>query len=284
MRANICSPYAFMFASNCIHLTNGPHKLSEKAPKPAPKWDPQADRRQYQRVELSLVGRFLGTSDNEHSCKVKNISAGGALLESDAIPQIGEQLIIYLDQLGRFTGNVVRIDDGAFAVQFTHSRPKAQRTSDAIMKLMHNKDSVPFTERSAPRVAQDQATQITLESGQKLVCSIVDISLTGASIAITPRPKTGTRLILGKTAAKVVRHHETGVGLLFLGPASNMARTFENVSDCAPLASNPRKIRENGTGIASTKTKSDHSAASALRRAPDSGTSTPGADDTSFEG
>ena len=81
-------------------------------------------------------------------------------------------------------------------------------------------------------------------------CSIRDISLTGASIDIAPQPPLGAQLKLGKMMAKVVRRHDTGVGVVFTGPATHMEDVIEQT------ASGPETPAD-GAGIAKSFGKKD---------------------------
>ncbi|MGG2383128.1 PilZ domain-containing protein, partial [Salmonella enterica] len=49
-----------------------------------------------------------------------------------------------------------------------------------------------------------------------LTCRLLDISISGASVATTLRPLLGTEVMLGKLRARVVRHHPQGFGVQFL--------------------------------------------------------------------
>jgi hypothetical protein len=54
-----------------------------------------------------------------------------------------------------------------------------------------------------------------LADGTQSVCHIVDMSLSGASIASEARPPVGTLVRIGKTQARVLRHVEHGFAVEF---------------------------------------------------------------------
>lgn len=203
--------------------------MTEAAPSPsdgAPAEESGADRRVHKRVEAPLKARFLTASGEERACLVVNISAGGALLRAKEPPKFGEDVVLYIDLVGRFEAQTVRSTANSFAVVFRRKRNKNAKTADAITEAL-NRDRRRLDRRTTPRIAHDAPAQIFLEDGRRLNCAILDISLTGASIEISPRPPLGARMIIGRMNAKVVRRHEKGVGVVFTGAATRMEDVIE---------------------------------------------------------
>lgn len=180
-----------------------------------------SERRRHARVTLPLKARFLSSDGEERPCIVANISAGGALLRAKSPPRERETVVLYIDEVGRFEGRVIRSGKNSFAVDYRGRRAKSKRTADALTVTLHNRGSR-VDRRAAPRIKHDAPALVRLENGDIVNCSILDISLTGASLEIDPRPPLGAVLTLGKMMAKVVRRHEKGVGVVFSGPAARM--------------------------------------------------------------
>lgn len=199
--------------------------------------DPHDDRRKHLRVETPLKARFLNDAGEEHTCLVMNISAGGAMMRTKNPPPFGSVVVLYIDRLGRFEGRVIRSGANSFAVNYEKKRAKNAKTADGLTEVL-NKGSRSHDRRASPRVKHDAPAKVFFEDGRSDECSILDISLTGASIAISPRPPLGTRLILGRMTAKVVRRHEKGVGVVFTGSAERMseviAETTETTTEPVP--------------------------------------------------
>lgn len=202
------------------------------------------DRRRHQRVDLPLKARFLADTGDERAGVVTNISAGGAMVRAKFPPRIGQKVILYIDQIGRFEGKVVRSEADSFAVTYTNKRSKHAKTADALTSALHNRRRG-AERRINPRVRQDAPATVHLEDGREIQCAILDISLTGASLEISPRPPLGTHLILGRMTAKVVRRHENGVGVVFTGAVERMD---EAISETA--ASEPFESPDSGPGFA----------------------------------
>lgn len=202
-----------------------------------------AERRRHARVAVKLKARYLGADGVEHPCLVVNVSAGGALLRAKSAPALDDNIVLYIDEIGRFEGKVVRAGKHAFAVDYRGRRTKSKRTADALTLALNQSHDHGADRRVAPRIRQDEQTIVTLENGEEVPCAIVDISLTGASIEINPRPPLGAVLTIGKTVAKVVRRHDKGVGVIFSGSAARMEDAIKN-------ATSPASPSSNGAGLA----------------------------------
>lgn len=184
-----------------------------------------SERRRHRRVDFSAKARVLKANGVEEPCLVINASAGGALFKAVNPPAEGERVIVYIDDVGRFEGYVIRATKHSFAVDYRSRRAKARRTADSLTEAVH-KRAMSLDRRGTPRIRRDGPAIVTLEDGRVVDCQILDISLTGASIAIEDRPPLGAPITVGRMKAKVVRRHETGVGVVFTGPAQRMEDVF----------------------------------------------------------
>jgi hypothetical protein len=177
------------------------------------------EKRRHERFELELLGRFMRPNKQEFPCKVRDISVGGAALSSPVDLEVGERIIAYIDFLGGIEGTVVRVFDGGFAVKYTatlHKREKlaAQLTWYMNRNLLDAEDARrPGHERLS---TTNKAIGMRLADGRLIPVSIIDVSISGASVATDVRPQIGMELKLGSFRARVMRHHGQGIGLMFL--------------------------------------------------------------------
>lgn len=177
--------------------------------------EPKEDeRRRYHRKSVQLAARYLGPDGEEADCQVINISAAGALLSANNPPPKDSDVILYIEEVGRFPATVVRASERSFAVKYKSSRAKTSRAADAIMQAIHFVGR-PFDRRKALRIKTSDAATAIFEDGTEVDCSILDMSLTGASLEIKKRPPIGSIISLGKMSAKVLRHHAKGVVVTF---------------------------------------------------------------------
>jgi hypothetical protein len=57
---------------------------------------------------------------------------------------------------------------------------------------------------------------LILPNGVNVGCRVIDISQSGAAVAIDQRPDIGAPITIGKTAGRVVRHIEDGIAIEFV--------------------------------------------------------------------
>lgn len=175
------------------------------------------DRRRYKRVHLSLLGRFMRQDEREYPCKLCDISVGGASIFSPVEVVMGEKIIAYLDQLGRIEGNVTRVFEDGFAMDIKSTRHRKEKMAAQLTWLVSRRDLKIADERRHERMApKNDIGQLKLDDGIVIQCRLLDVSLSGASIETTARPAIGRDVQLGKLKARVMRHHDTGIGVEFI--------------------------------------------------------------------
>ena len=175
------------------------------------------DHRVHRRVEIALHGRFLNDRSEEHSLVTVNISCGGVLVKSPAKPDLGSQVVVYFDELGRVVGNTVRHTEDGFALRFQATQTKRDKLGDKLIWLT-NRDKLGLVEeRGAQRFAAEGPAIIIRQDGRHLQCRVVDISLTGAGfIAEGPPPMIGEIITTGNVSAEVVRSAGNNFGVRFV--------------------------------------------------------------------
>jgi hypothetical protein len=157
------------------------------------------------------------------------MSAGGMAILAPIICQEGERIVAYLDNLGRIEGIVTRAFEGGFAVRILASLHKRERIANLLTWLTNQKALGLGEERKHERVVpRINASKLILPNGDVHNCRVIDVSLSGASVACAVKPELGTVVILGRMRGRVVRHHDQGVALQFveLQDPDNLARTF----------------------------------------------------------
>jgi PilZ domain-containing protein len=201
--------------------------LERRANRPIPKLVP--DRRRHRRVPVTVFGRFMREDKQEYPCQVINMSAGGMAILAPVTCQEGERIVAYLDNLGRIEGIVTRAFEGGFAVRILASLHKRERIANLLTWLTNQKALGLGEERKHERVVpRINASKLILPNGDVHNCRVIDVSLSGASVACAVKPEIGTVVILGRMRGRVVRHHDQGVALQFveLQDPDNLARTF----------------------------------------------------------
>ena len=175
------------------------------------------DRRRHKRIAVTLPGRFMRENKEEHPCKLVDISAGGAAVSSPVAVAIGERIVAYFDHVGGIEGEVVREFEGGFAFKIHATSHKREKLAAQLTWLANRSELDDEASRRHDRVApMDGESTLHLAEGIALTCRVLDISISGASIATPARPDIGAEVMLGKLRARVVRHHPQGFGVQFI--------------------------------------------------------------------
>ena len=112
----------------------------------------EADRRSAPRHRLRLSGRYMLVDRSEWICETVDISATGVLLMGTAFPNLGQTVVIYLAELGRLEGTVVRHKPIEFALHIRATERRRQRLALLLAALVAGK-AVPRRINSAVRGA-----------------------------------------------------------------------------------------------------------------------------------
>lgn len=174
------------------------------------------DRRRFRRVELSLLGRFMRSTQEEHHCRLVDISVGGACLQGPLTVDLDETVIVYFDELGRLEGTVTRRLTDGFTIEFKATPRKREKLAEQLTWLINrNILGLPDERRHERIVPQKKEATLHLPNGAHITCMIIDVSVGGASLSTEARPPLGTEIVLGRLRGHIVRHHDSGIGVEF---------------------------------------------------------------------
>jgi hypothetical protein len=179
------------------------------------------ERRRFQRVQVALLGRYMLANRQEYPCQTIDMSPGSASLNAPVRGAIGERVIVYLEHLGRVEGEIARHLPQGFAMTI-HAAPHKRDKMASQLTWFANRQALglPEDRRHERIVPRNLAVVIRLESGREVAARLIDVSLSGAAVAMHSKPAIGVGLTIGSTNAKVVRHFEGGIGVEFRLPLS----------------------------------------------------------------
>lgn len=167
-------------------------------------------------VKVNLDGRFMPPSRAEHPCSIVEMSTGEIVISSAEKPALGERVIVYVAELGRFEGVVARHDPAGFALSMTLTAMKQQKLAEQLVWFA-NRDALQLEEsRRHKRIAPlAQLTSVRLANGTEHVAKINDVSQSGVSVEISVsllgvRLLVGSRIFIGAKAATVLRVYKDG--------------------------------------------------------------------------
>lgn len=174
------------------------------------------DRRKFRRVELSLLGRFMRKNQEEHHCRLVDISVGGASLQGPLTVDVGESVVVYFDELGRLEGTVNRRRPDGFVIEFKATPRKREKLVEQLTWLINrNVLGLPDERRHERIIPNKKEVKLHLPNGAHLMCEMIDVSVGGASVSTDARPELGTEIVLGRLRGRIVRHHDSGLGIEF---------------------------------------------------------------------
>jgi PilZ domain len=176
------------------------------------------ERRHFQRVKINLLGRYMLADRREFPCQIINMSPGGVALIAPVAGHRGERVIAYVDHLGRIEGKVARTFENGFAMTIAASSRKRDKLAAQLTWLANRHIlNLPEDRRHGRFAPRNPLARLLLPNGNNVACRIIDLSQSGAAIAITPelRPEVGTLVTIGKTQGRVVRHIDDGFAIEF---------------------------------------------------------------------
>ena len=176
----------------------------------------RAEPNKFQRVKVSVLGRYMLADRREFPCQILEMSPGDALVIAPVTGEAGEKVIAYVDLVGRIEGTVQASVEGGFLMDISAS-PRKRDKMAAQLTWLANKDVLNLPEdRRHERVVPDiRHSTVVLDDGRRYNCKIIDISLSGAAVELDVRPAMGTPVTLGRMRARVVRHFQNGVAVEF---------------------------------------------------------------------
>lgn len=170
-------------------------------------------------VEVDLAARFMVPTGAEHSCRVIEMSTGEMRFASTVCPAVGECVIVYLADLGRFEGDVDRHEDVGFAIGLKLTEMKHRKLAGQLVWFANREAfDLPESRRHRRFVPIMQWTILRLATGKENMAKIVDLSSSGVNIEANARVMVGSAIAIGSRAAKVSRVYDGGFVAEFVEP------------------------------------------------------------------
>jgi hypothetical protein len=176
------------------------------------------ERRRHQRVNVNLLGRYMLADRREFPCQVTNMSPGGMALIAPVTGTPGERVIAYVDHLGRLEGKIARLFQNGFAMTISATSRKRDKLAAQLIWLANRHIlNLPEDRRHGRFVPRRPLARLILPNGNNVACRVIDLSQSGAAIAIAPDllPPIGAMVTVGKTPGRVVRHIDDGFAIEF---------------------------------------------------------------------
>ena len=184
-----------------------------------PRFVPRSEeRRRHQRVKVNLLGRYMLSDRRDFPCQVIDMSPGGMAIVAPIMGAPGERVIAYVDHLGRLEGKIARALENGFAMTIEATLRKRDKLAAQLTWLANRHIlNLPEDRRHGRFIPRKAMARMILPSGNNVTCRVIDLSESGAAIAISPelRPAVGAMVTVGKAMGRVVRHIEDGFAIEF---------------------------------------------------------------------
>lgn len=178
-------------------------------------------QRRYRRMQLSVPVKFLGENFTECQGTLLNISAGGLAVEAATRPAIDAPLVVYVDELGRVEGRVVRHFEQGFAIEFAATEAKRERLADRITWLANRESqSRNADDLRLITVAPREKPRFIMGDGREIECRVLDMSMYGVWLQVNVKPALGEEVTIGRMRGRVCQHHATGIAIEFFAASA----------------------------------------------------------------
>ncbi len=171
----------------------------------------------YRTIELDLDGRYMRSTKQEYPARLKTASVAQLVFTTPEPLTNGERIIAHFEHLGGLVGKVSGKIDGGVELCLNITTRKREKLSAQLTWLLNRPLYSGLDGRKHERFSfENRSVLLHYGNDQCVECTLLDISLSGASLASSVRPGIGSKVIVGKQDAIVRRHHDRGVGVQFL--------------------------------------------------------------------
>jgi hypothetical protein len=173
------------------------------------------ERRRFRRMPIEVSGRMLDGLGREHDCRTADISPGDIRIAAPILPQVGDRVVLYLEGIGRVTGNVARkCGEGEVAIIFDFSAHKRERLAEQLTIFVNRDLGIDEPLREIREGAQ--TVSLSFETGEVYEGEVLDFSLAGITIrSKRPPPLIGVWVRVGAVYGRVARIIEGGFAIDF---------------------------------------------------------------------
>ena len=179
----------------------------------------EVDTPRFQLVPVSLRGRFMTQTQEEHACETIEMSPGEISLLAHFKVAPGEKVVIYLEEVGRFVGIVSHRTPDGFVVAIDLTAKKRDMLADQLTWLANRRLPGLADERRHERITPFMR-RVLLRGPNQLeeIVTIVNVSASGVALETPLILGLGLEVVVGNTPARVVRHFSGGFACEFLVP------------------------------------------------------------------
>ncbi len=155
-------------------------------------------------------------SKHEYPCQIIEMSSAEMLFSTPVQPELGEIVVAYIAELGRFEGIVDRHEPTGFAISMNLPELKHKKLAEQLVWYANREVlDLPDSRRHKRFVPLMQLTTVRLANGKERMAKINDISASGVNIEanvslVNATLLVGGRVVIGAKAATILRVFQGG--------------------------------------------------------------------------
>jgi hypothetical protein len=175
------------------------------------------ERRAAYRFSVLVPGRYAIEGGPEHSCVTENMSSEGASIRGLVIPPLAAEVVCHLRGIGQLTGDCARHTRSGFVLSVQRTSVPVPQLVRMLRAAAERQHSTALLDRRHERVVpRRKDTMMHLSNGSSYEAEIINVSCSGVALATPVRPDVNSIVLVGNTAARIVRHFDAGIGAAFL--------------------------------------------------------------------
>lgn len=181
-----------------------------------------ADRRRHRRIEWTARVRGLDADGNEFEAVTVDVAAGGLRLNTARPMAVGDEVVLYIDEIGRVEGMVSRIlREFGVAIAFRIPARKRDKIADQLTWLI-NRDRLNLNdERLSERRPGAGEVIAVFGDNISIPCTVQDMSIFGVALRTSgKRPLIGQQVKVASRTGVCARYVDGGFAVDFRSPAA----------------------------------------------------------------
>ena len=160
---------------------------------------------------VNFRGRFMVPSGKEYQCSITEMSTREVFLSSCEKPEVGQKIIVYAHEVGRFVGIVERHQDSSFSARLDLANVKKTRIAQRLARHVANRrDGGIERPKHSCIVPMRQVTLIRLPSGSEHYGRINNISTEGVEFVANLNVGLDANITIDSRPAKIKHPLEGG--------------------------------------------------------------------------
>jgi hypothetical protein len=176
---------------------------------------PSDERGRYRHVRVSLLGRYMLPDRREFPCQAIEASPGDVTLLAPIAGAAGDRVIAYIDHLGRLEGAILHTFPTGFVMTIATTPRKRDKLAAQLTWLANRRLLDDAAQHHQRAFARSIESTVTMPDGTVEPCRVVNVSVTGATVACGRSPAIGTLVVLGSIRGRVGHYVKDGFAIEF---------------------------------------------------------------------